>query len=136
MLKLNWGAIGESILAHKKIIAIVVGLAILLFVIMWMFAGLDEWWFGRGVRKDKEGIKTEVNALVETEKQIANLEVQREIQKERIQEAANGYAGAINATDQQSNTIATAVNQMQQAVNANRGNVNTADFDKLLEDLR
>lgn len=140
MSKIDWENVQKSVFGpaypYRKIIAISIACLILLGFLLWMFAGIDEWFFERSVRKDQEGIKTEVNALVETEKQIANLEVQREIHKERIQEAANGFAGAINATDQQSAVINAAVNQMQQAANANRGNVNTADFDKLLEDLR
>lgn len=135
-MKLNWEGIWESVVAHKKIIGIVIGLIVLLIVMMWMFAGLDEWLFNRSVRKDKEGIKQEVNALVEIEKEIANLETKREVQKERIQEATNGYAGAVNATDQQSKVIEAAVNKMQQAAESNKGNVNQAEFDRLLEDLR
>jgi len=134
-MKLDFESIYTSLKPYRLVI-IAGALFLVLLVFGWMFTGLGDWWFGHGVKKDKEEIKKEVNQLANIDKEIANLATKREIQKEKIKEAANGFAESVNATDQARAVTNQAIANMVNASAANQGNVNASDLDGLLDRLK
>lgn len=137
-LKLDFESIGTSFknfFAKYKIWIIGIALLLVLAVIASFFSGVGDWWFNRGVKKDKQVIANHIQNAANIQKEIANLELQKAAEVEGAKMEANRLAEDQNATNAQREITNRQIENINKAINANRGNVNADDIQKLLDQL-
>lgn len=136
MIKLNWQGIWESITKNKTKVLIGIGVLAVIAIGLWTFGGISDWWFKRGIEKQKEEIRQkqkEADAIseeirlkeLERARKLGEIEAQTK-QLARDQEAANT---AVANTDQ-------AIENWKKAANANaNSNVNAQQLEEILKKL-
>lgn len=134
-IKLDWENIWISVKKYR-IVFIAIGLLILIGFFLWLFSTIDTWWFWRGVKKDKQVIANHIQNVANLQKEISNLEAHKAAEMERARLEAERLLADQNATNAQRANTNAALEKMNEAINTNRGNVNAADIDKLLEQLK
>lgn len=131
----DWESIGASLKPYR-IWIVIVGLIAILGFVLWMMDCGGQWWTQRQIGKGKAEIANSINQAANIKKEISNLETQYAVEIEKAKQAANQYDADRHATDQQRANTNQQLENMNRAINANRGNVTAQDIDKLLDQLK
>lgn len=126
-MKLDYSAIWESAMAHKKLWVIVALAAILIISAMYMTDCGSNWSFNRGVNKQKQVIANNLDQIRAANAQIANLEQQKAAAQANINAAVQDYQKATYGLDNAKTETNQALANLNSAIKSNSNIDRSAD---------
>lgn len=118
-----------------KIWIIIGGCLLALAALFAAFQWGSNWWFWRGVEKDKQEIKDTIANIKAKEESISNLQIEIAVEKERVREKTAEYANAVNASEQARAETNQALANLYDASTRKAFNVSVEDLERKLDAL-
>ena len=134
MIKLDWGAIKDSIFSRTGLT--IIGLVIVLLFAWWGLTRVYDWYGTRQIDKLKANVNAATEELKQAQANVQQDKVDEAVKLEQVKAATNQYVEAVNATDAAKAETNRALTNLSNAVNANHPvNITADDLQKRLDEL-
>ena len=134
MIKLDWGAIKDSIFSRTGLT--IIGLVIVLLFAWWGLTKAYDWYGTRQIDKLKANVNAATEELKQAQANVQQDKVDEAVKLEQVKAATNQYVEAVNATDAAKAETNRALTNLSNAVNANHPvNITADDLQKRLDEL-
>ena len=134
MIKLDWGAIKDSIFSRTGLT--IIGLVIVLLFAWWGLTRVYDWYGTRQIDKLKANVNAATEELKQAQANVQQDKIDEAVKLEQVKAATNQYVEAVNATDAAKAETNRALTNLSNAVNANHPvNITADDLQKRLEEL-
>lgn len=120
-----------------KVALYCLGGIVLLGAILYVASATREWWSGRQIDKLKANVNVATKELEQSQANVAKAKQDEQLALQNVNAAVIDYTEKTNATDAAKLDTNRAMQNMANAVNANRNvNLNISDLDKRLNEIR
>lgn len=126
----------DRVRPHWKLIAVIAGLLVVLGLVLWLFASVDNWSFNRGQRKTKEQIANTAKEIANIQTQITDLEKQKAEKQGELHRDMEQLQKEIYGREEAKQATNAALANFQNAVNSNSNVDRTAeDLERILREV-